>query len=253
MNLQDFKQWAKRKLGEGPCGVRIELDDKAIEQGLQEAKEWFNAFVGLYKEASFSMAAGQSDYDLAAVAPRIDYIAKVWFPNREFQIDYSMMYPGFLDIQGFPYDANIWRGAGYPQTTIVQSLQALESTARVLSADLNFEFVYDRTTEPITRMLRVLPQPKQSGTVVYLYRIDPEDIELKHYSQRDLWMVREYAMASVKYSLGRIRGKYTSGLPAAGGDRTLDGEALIAEAREDMIRLEEKILSYQGPIMPTVG
>jgi len=42
-------------------------------------------------------------------------------------------------------------------------------------------------------------------------------------------------------------------LPAAGGDRRLDGADLISEAREDKERLEQKVLSYAGPILPDVG
>ena len=98
-----------------------------------------------------------------------------------------------------------------------------------------------------------MPPPTSSGTVFYFYRVDPRDIKLQHYKQRDLFMIREYALARAKYMLGRIRGKYTSGLPAPGGDRQLDGESLLSEAREDMMKLEERIMGYDGPLMPVVG
>ena len=81
---------------------------------------------------------------------------------------------------------------------------------------------------------------------------DPDDIELQHYDARHRWLIQEWAIAEAKIMLGRIRGKYSSGLPSAGGDRTLDGEALIAEAREDKRELEAKVLDFQGPVMPMV-
>lgn len=253
MDLQSFKQWARRELGHGECGVRVELDDRQLDQALENAKDWFNAYVGLYREEVLSLGSSQIEYDLLAVTPRIDNIVKVWFPSYTFSLDYSVIYPGFLDVQGIPYGDDFLSGVGYPQTTIVQSLQTQESLARVLSADMDWEFVSDKTQTPEICMLRVMPEPKQAGTAVYLYRVDPRDIKLQYYKQRDLHLIREYALAKAKYMLGRIRGKYTSGLPAAGGDRTLDGESLISESREDIMRLEERIMSYEGPVMPVVG
>jgi hypothetical protein len=251
VNIQQFKVWVRRKLGQDDdCGVKVELTDKMIDQALDDAKEWFNAFVGLHKEATLTMIGEQGEYDLAAVTPRIESIVKVWFPRRATEIDFSVLYPGFLDVEGIPYGVGTLWGAGYPQTTIVQTLQTLESNAKFLSVDLDWEFYADNTTDPDTRLLRIMPPPKDAGTAVYLYRIDPRDIKLEHYDQRHLWFLREWALAEAKYTLGRIRGKYTSGLPAAGGERTLDGDSLISEAREDKERLEEKILELQGPVMP---
>ena len=73
------------------------------------------------------------------------------------------------------------------------------------------------------------------------------------YGKRDQWMIREWALAEVKYMLGRIRGKYTGGLPAAGGERQLDGDNLLDEARADKERLRMEIKEHEGPIMPCVG
>ena len=252
MDLHNFKQWVRRKLGEGACGVRVELDDKQIEQGLEEAKEWFNVHMGLHREETLNLVAGQSDYDLSAVTPRITDILAVWMPRDGVQVNFDMAYPGFLDVEGFPY-GDVVGGIGYPQTTLVQSMQMLGSMARLLSVDKEWEFVYDRMTDPVTQKLRIMGRVASSGKAVYWYRVDPADIKLRHYRQRDLFLVREYAVAMSKYTLGRIRGKFTSGLPAAGGDRTLDGSDLIAESQRDVERLEDRILDLQGTIMPSVG
>lgn len=253
MKLQEFKVWARRKLGQDDsCGVKVELTDNQLAQALEDSIEWFNAFVGLHKESSLTFVSDQTEYDLSAVTPHIEQVVKVWFPRRATEIDFSVLYPGFLDIEGIPYGFGTLWGMGYPQTTVVQTLQALESNGKFLSADLDWEFYSDNTTVPVTRKLRIMPAPKESGTAIYLYRIDPKDIKLEHYDARYLWIIREWALAEAKYTLGRIRGKYSGGLPAAGGDRMLDGDALIAEAREDKDRLEEKVLDFQGPPMPAV-
>jgi hypothetical protein len=252
MRIQEFKTWCRRKLGQdGDCGAKVELTDNQIEQALEDAKEWFNAFVGLYREATVMLSAGISEYDLHTVSPAIDEITKVWFPQRGTEIDFSVLYPGFLDIEGIPYRGSGYWGGIYPQTTVVQTLQTMESMAKILSADLDWEFYRDNMTDPVTRLLRVMSAPKQGGTAVYRYRVDPKDIKLEHYDARHLWLVREWALAEAKYTLGRIRGKFSS-LPAAGGERTLDGDALISEAREDKEKIEAKVLDFQGPVLPLV-
>jgi len=251
MKAQEFKVWARRKLGQDDdCGVKVEITDNQLSQCLDDAIQWFNAFVGLYKEASLILLDGQGEYDLSGISPKIEKIVKVWFPSISTAIDFSVLYPGFLDVEGIPFGVGVMWGGGFPQTTIVQTLQTLESNSKFLSADLDWEFYYDNTTDPDTRLLRVMPPPKTGGTAYYMYRVDPADIKLEYYDARHLWMIREWGLAEAKYTLGRIRGKYTSGLPAAGGDRTLDGESLIQEAREDKEKLEEKILDFQGPVMP---
>ena len=254
MNINQFKRWAKSKLGESPsCGVNVELGDEQLEQALENAKDWWNAHLGLYRETTIQLVAGQQDYDISGITPRVDDVVNVWMPSSAFSIDYNLMYPGFLDIQGIPYYEGARWGTGYPQTTLVQSLQTIEQTSRILTADSSWEYYCDLTQEPAVSKIRIMPVRNQGGKAVVLYQVDPRDLKLEHYKQRDLWLVREWALAEAKYTLGRIRGKYTGGLPAAGGDRTLDGEALIAESREDMERLRLQILDYDGPIMPFVG
>jgi hypothetical protein len=255
MDLKSFKVWARETLGDSGCGyVNVELSDKQLDTALDTAKEWFNAHVGLHKESTFTLVAGTSEYDLSAVSPAIDTIVNVWFPRSGVSLDFSVLYPGFLDIEGFPYrDIGIF-GENFPQTTIVQNLQYMESLGRILCIDLDWEFYRDDFDKdnPV-RMLRVMRAPRVGGTCVYLYRVDPKDIKLHMYKPRDLYIMREYALAHAKYMLGRIRGKYTTGLPAAGGDRQLDGDSLLSEAREDKERLEQKILDHDGPIMPVIG
>jgi len=253
MRLQEFKRWIRRKLGDdGQCTVKVELTEQQIEQALEDAKDWFNVFVGIYRESSLNIAEGTVEYDLSAVIPAIDTVSKVWFPRRGTEIDFSVLYPGFLDVEGIPYGVGTLWGEGYPQTSITQTLQTLESMSKLLSSDLDWEFYKDTMVDPATKTLRIMPSPKQGGVVYYFYRVDPSAIKLENYDPKHLWFIREWALAEAKYTLGRIRGKYSGGLPAAGGDRSLDGEALITESREDKERIEEKILDMQGPVMPMI-
>lgn len=255
MKEKDFRRWVRRKLGDdGACTVKTELTDDQIDQSLSDAKEWWNSYCGLHKEQALAVVNDKSEYDLTAIAPRVEDVVAVWMPDRANLLDFRGLYPGFLDINGFPYGTLGFGNSNSPQGTIVQTLQNIESAQRILSSDPDWEFYSDDIDEntPI-RTLRIFPPPSDSGNALFLYRVDPRDIKLHMYSQRDLFLIREYGLAEAKYILGRIRGKYASGLPAAGGERTLDGEALISESREDKERLDAKILSHQGPIMPLVG
>lgn len=64
----------------------------------------------------------------------------------------------------------------------------------------------------------------------------------------DRWckqFLQNYALAEVKMMLGMIRSRFSSGTPGAGGTITLNGELLIAEARQDMTELREQLLNYE--------
>jgi hypothetical protein len=137
---------------------------------------------------------------------------------------------------------------------MVQTLQNLKSLGKILDVELSWDFYREDIEKgsPV-RKLRIMPAPKFSGTAIYLYRIDPKDIKLHMYKPRDLYIIREWALAEVKYMLGRVRGKYPSGLPAAGGERPMDGDVLIQESMADKERLRQQVLDYDGPTLPLVG
>jgi len=255
MRITEFRTWTRRQLGEdGSCTVKVELTDKQIDQALDTAKDWWNAFFGLHKENYFPIVADQVEYDLSAVTPKVDEVLKVWFTHSAELIDFRGLYPGFLDVNGIPYDAMGVYDQNSPLGTITQTLQQMKSARRTFSSDPDWQFYQeDFDKDNPVRLLRMMPPPVDTGTGVYMYRVHPDDIKLHMYKPRDLFLIRDYALAEAKYMLGRIRNKYPDGLPAAGGDRRLDGADLISEAREDKERLEQKVLSYAGPILPDVG
>jgi hypothetical protein len=65
-------------------------------------------------------------------------------------------------------------------------------------------------------------------------------------------LILRYALAKVKERLGRVRGKYTE-WPGAGGGKTLDGEALLSESREDVVALNEEIMELNEGVPFLVG
>jgi hypothetical protein len=260
MRIQEFKIWVKRQLGEdeGCPSVKVELSDKQIEQALQNAFEWFSSHVGFYREASVSLIAGQGEYDLSSISPSVHDVVNAWFPVSISSLDFSVLYPGFLDISGIPlgyadgFSSGMWGDNSYPQTTIVQALQSQGAMEKWLSADLDWEFYRDATQEPVVRIFRVMPVPQYTtGTCIIQYSIDPDEVKLEWFGKKYLYYIKQWALADAKYMLGRKRGKFSS-LPTAGGERQLDGNDLINEARDDKRELEEKIMDMDGPAMPLV-
>lgn len=57
--------------------------------------------------------------------------------------------------------------------------------------------------------------------------------------------IQNWALAEAKETLGLIRSKYTSGTPGAAGTITLNGDLLVAEARQDFSELKQALLDYE--------
>jgi hypothetical protein len=60
--------------------------------------------------------------------------------------------------------------------------------------------------------------------------------------------IRNYSLAQSKLQLGKTRSKFQGVLPGPAQNLTLNGEALQAEAREEIKELEEYLLSIQGDL-----
>ena len=60
-------------------------------------------------------------------------------------------------------------------------------------------------------------------------------------------------MAKVKERLGRVRSKYSDGMPAAGGSKTLDGDTLIGEAQQEVTTLDEELKGLNEGVPFLIG
>jgi hypothetical protein len=65
---------------------------------------------------------------------------------------------------------------------------------------------------------------------------------------QDRWckqFLQNWAIAEAKEILGLIRTKYSSGTPGAAGTITLNGDTLLAEARQDFAELKQGLIDYE--------
>jgi len=234
------------------CTITVEITGDMIQQCLKDAFTWWSVYRGLFREEIISLVENQTEYDLSTISPGVEKVVRIIPQQENWKVNATVLYPGFLDINLLPYGMAGTMGGMYPQTTITQALQTLKTNEYVLGTDFTWDFYYENVDETThIRTLRVMPAPRFSGNAIILYRVDPLDLTLSQLNSKDLHFVRDYGLALAKEMLGRIWGKYDS-LPAAGGDKSLNKD-LIGEAREDKAMLEEKLLGFDGPIMPVVG
>ena len=143
-------------------------------------------------------------------------------------------------------------------STLVLWMQRAETAQRLLSQEPHWEW------RPELHALMVFPSTKVfSGSVMVKYvstevydidpvkRTDPPN-DLRRMSAAELDILLKCFEAYAKIRLGRVRGKYTDGMPSAGGKSMLDGDMLISEARDDLERLTEK-LNHFSPVPLLTG
>jgi hypothetical protein len=113
------------------------------------------------------------------------------------------------------------------------ALQYQELVGRLFGYKLNY--TWEKTTKKLTFMRKfVAPE----DVFLWVYNYKPEGVLLNSYDSRQ-W-IRDYSVAAAKEILGQAR-SFIGSLPGPGGGVTLNGADLIAQAREDMARLEEEV------------
>lgn len=94
------------------------------------------------------------------------------------------------------------------------------------------EFKWNTVTKKIT----ILQRPRAKETVMmYCYNYRPDSHLLTNYLTKQ-W-IRDYTLASCKFMLGEARSKFGT-ITGPQGGTSLNGDALKAEARDEMERLE---------------
>jgi len=97
------------------------------------------------------------------------------------------------------------------------------------------EFKWNTTTKQLT----LLQRPRaEENLLLYCYNYRPDSELLNDYLVKQ-WL-KDYTLASCKYMLGEARSKFATIAGPQGGS-TLNGDALKAEAQQEMEKLEEEV------------
>jgi len=240
MTTEEVKAYVIRKLGGGIEDV--ELTDEHMSDIIKDTNRWFAFRAGQKAFVRLQGIQGKTDYILPQFAIEV---LNVRTTSRAFQgiglgtDDFSYAY-GFMF--GSWYVGNTY-GAGsntnysqspYPYSDLVQRLQFLETIGRIWGADPEWDW------RPGSRELVIAPASTIEGDIiveVFTSNVDPRDFDPE---TEDLYL--RWAIAEAMETLGEIRRKYDS-YPTVGGDRGMNGEALVADSLQRKEKLEIQVLN----------
>lgn len=251
----DVIVWLKRNLGGGV--VVLELCQEHFEDSFADAVRWFVGRYGVKRRAVQNIAGGIQEYSMP---DDCDEVLEVWFPGVQIDIIAAVNPFAFIDIDQLPVAHQSITGVpgGAFYGTLHQILAHAETARRVTGSEPAWEYFKD------TNVLHVTPRSQRGGLTIARYAStrfcsdDPtppavtpaNDFRRVKYRHREL--ILRYALAKVKERLGRVRSKYTD-LPSAGGPRSLDGDTLLSESREDIAALNEEIMGLNDGVPFLVG
>jgi hypothetical protein len=237
---EELTQWVLRRLG-APL-LKVELTADHLHDNVEDAKRWFAAKKGWRRFYGFDIFPSTSEYTL----PKdVDVVLDVVFAYDPLDLS-ILAYPYWLPPENnqIPYSVfNVAGNSGGLYSNYVQTLQFIETARRVMSAEADWRQENDK--------LQLFPNPTRSGKAVVEYNSHQINsvIEL---SERDHLLLKKYALAMAKMDLGRIRSKFDN-YPTAQGTTTMDGAALLEEAKTDIEKLDEEIGESGKPMGFLVG
>ena len=231
MDRAELKQWILRRLG-APFWD-IELCKDHVEDAVEMAVRWFAAKKGVYKLFSIALLPSVVEYSLDSEIDKVIDVA-----CEANKLDLSLIFSPFTLLEEkIPYDVFASGGSGGLYSSYVQSLQYIEMSKRILSAEFEWTQIRDK--------LFVAPPPVEARTLIVTAKINFTQIETL--DERDHEMVKRYALAKAREDLAWVRGKYGE-YPSAQGSTTLNWDRMLDAAQEEIARLEEEIMGAGYPM-----
>lgn len=252
MNRAEAIDWIKTQLGGGV--VVIELLPNHLETAFSDAIRWYVARKGIKRRAVVNLVSGIVDY---VMPDDCDMVIDVIFPGAALDLIGAVNPYSFIDVDNMPIAQSAMAGTpgGQFYSTLKLITQHAETARRVIGSEPAWE--YDKGTNAV----HVYPLRQRSGAMVAEYIstiVRTEDPVLpattpvndfrRRMSFRDRDIILRYAMAKAKWMLSRVRGKYTDGMPSAGGSKNLDGDTLLGEAQSEIEALNEEIKALSEPV-----
>lgn len=244
-------EWLQVQLGGGK--VVIELDQEHLETAFSDAIRWYISRKGIKRRAVVNIVPGVVDYE---VPEDCDIVLEVIFPGRHIDIIGAVNPYAFVDVDQIPTAMSSVTGVpgGSFYGTFKLVLQHAETARRIMGAEPAWE--YDHAS----RAVHVYPNSQRSGAMVAYYistTLNADDPTLpattpindfRRLAYRDRDIILRYAHAKTKWMLSRVRGKYTDGMPSAGGSKNMDGDTLLGEAQGEIEAMNEEIKALSEPV-----
>jgi hypothetical protein len=225
-----------RKLGGGI--IDIELTDMHKQDCLADTDRWFAERVGFIQYSQLPLVPGQSNYYLSS---DVIEVYDLWLPS--FQLP-------TLDVDSFSFTYftslfGAWTSpqqAPMPYSDLVQRLQYLETIGRIFSTDRDWDW------QPELRRLVIMPPPRAGGlgTLVSnaIIKAGSARIVTEQLDPRPSDFYRRKLLIEAMRTLGQVRDTYDA-YPTVGGERSMNGGALIQRADQLETKLEQDVINHE--------
>jgi hypothetical protein len=186
----------------------------------------------------FTLMENQQTYYLNSPVDKTDRIVTV---NKVHRLN-------ILGSNSLSWDSNIYfqtflnqyYSAGYVDILSIHMLHTLsEEFKHVFAGDM--PFLWNEASREFVILRRIARNEK----IIIECNMERTEQELLIDRWCKQWL-QAWSMAELKEMLGLIRSKYSSGIPGAGGNITLNGELLISEARQDFLDLRQQLFDYEA-------
>lgn len=221
----------------------VELTPEHYEYIFGATRRWFQSFWGgLPKRVLKQYTPGLQTFTMPA---ECEEVQNVYFTARlPFQFDYPELFAQGVPWPGL-YGSSLGAGSfgssgNMPFSGFYQYFQQLEMGQKILSTDRDYEYTkYNKT-------LTIHPRMADGGFIVIDFLSNSWCIADLPFAEADLFF--RWARAEMKELLGQIRTKFGPWF-VPGGERSLNGEALLEQAREEKERLREEIRDRFKPAL----
>ena len=225
-----------RKLGGGIINIELTNDHK--QDCLDDTNRWFAERVGFTKYQQLPLIPGQSNYFLSS---DVIEVFDLWLPS--FQLP-------TLDVDSFSFTYftslfGAWTSpqqAPMPYSDLVQRLQYLETVGRIFSTDRDWDW------QPELRRLVISPPPRAGGlgTMIAsaIIKTGSSDVRPEQLDPRFSDYYRRRLLIEAMRTLGTIRDTYDA-YPTVGGERTMNGGALLQRADQLEAKLETDTINWE--------
>jgi hypothetical protein len=225
----EIKAYILRRLGYGI--IDVELTEAQQDDVITDTKRWFAIRLGQRKIIQIPLTTATNVYILE---PDVTEVLRVFLPTSHFPA---------VDTDDFSYTYSLlfgqWRSPGaspLPYSDLVQRLQYLNMSKKIFSADREWDYNRD------SHELIIMPRPSIVGNM--LVEVWTNNIDTREFGPEDSNLFLRYGLAHAKEILGEIREKWDS-IPMVGGDKGLNGEKLLEQAKAEKEQLEKDVIHWR--------
>jgi len=244
MDIDDLKRLREEvftyiSLRLGGQMIDLELDPEHYNQALDRAISKYRQRSSNSTEESYVWLELEDDQSVYTLPREVTEVRQIF--RRSFGMIQGNSASSF-DPFGASM-ANYWMGSmgqmgqGGGMFTYHLAMSQLNEAQRMFGGHINF------TWNPSTKKVSLVRNVHGRGEVVLLwcYNLRPE-MELLTDLQVSQW-IKDFATAAAKEMIGEARSKFQTMAGPSGGT-SLNGDAMKNEAREDMEKLIEELITY---------